>query len=341
MMRAIVQKKYGSIEGLEIQQVVRPVPAQDEVLVRVYAASLHPDIWHVVTGKPYVLRLMGAGLLKPKNMIPGTDMAGVVESVGSSVAKFKSGDAVFGETIKAHQWTNGGALAEYVCVKEEWLAHKPENVSFAQAASVPSSGFIALQNLRDIDRLQPGKHVLVNGAGGGVGSLAVQIAKAHGAIVTAVDYGNKSNLLSSLGVDYFIDCNIENYTQSDNRYDLIFDIPGNYPPSVCKKVLKDNGKYILIGHQNFGQSGKQVLGLIPDFIKIMRLARTESQFKASQKHMPDRKETLRELSRLLESGKLNPPIDSCYPLEQIKSAFRHMMEEQIFGKVMIQLVENK
>src|SRR5215212_12238166 len=248
-MKAIVQHRYGPpAEVLELGDVDEPVVEDDEVLVRVHAASVHPDVWHVVRGLPYVLRLMGAGLLKPKNTVPGTDVAGHVESVGKNVTRFRAGDEVFGETITGYQWTNGGAYAEYVSVPEDSLALKPANITFEQAAAVPTSGLITLQNLPDEERLQPGQSVLVNGAGGGVGALAVQIAKAYGANVTGVDDTEKLEMVRSLGADRIIDYTQEDFTQSDERYDLIFDIPGNHPFSACRRVLNPDGKYILIGH---------------------------------------------------------------------------------------------
>jgi len=170
-MKAIVQEEYGSLDALKVQEVEKPAPGGDEVLVRVRAASVHPDVWHVVCGRPYVLRLMGAGFFKPKNPIPGTDMAGVVEAVGKNVTQFQPGDEVFGETIGVMQWINGGAFAEYVTVAEECLALKPANITFEQAASVPTSGYIALLNLGEARQVGPGQEVLVNGAGGGVGAL--------------------------------------------------------------------------------------------------------------------------------------------------------------------------
>lgn len=198
-MKAVIQTRYGSPDLLEVREVDVPRIGDREVLVRVHAASLHPDVWHVVTGRPYVLRLMGAGLLKPRNPIPGTDMAGVVEGVGPGATRFQPGDAVFGETIPAMQWVNGGAFAEYVSVQEDLLAVKPDNVSFAQAASVPSSGFIVLLNLRGLEQRAPAGRALINGAGGGVGTLALQLLKAHGAHVTAVDSAARLAMLRSLG----------------------------------------------------------------------------------------------------------------------------------------------
>ena len=226
-MKAIVQEKYGSpSEVLEHREFDKPEVKDDEVLVRVHVASVHPDVWHIVRGLPYVLRLMGAGLLKPKNTVPGTDVAGHVESIGKNVTQFQQGDEMFGETIKGYQWTNGGAYAEYASVPEVALVPKPANVTFEQAAAVPTSGLIVLQNLPNEERLQPGQSVLVNGAGGGVGALAVQIAKAYGASVTGVDDTKKLEMIRSLGADQIIDYTQEDFTQSGERYDLIFDIPG-------------------------------------------------------------------------------------------------------------------
>src|SRR5680860_1243746 len=188
-MRAVVQDRYGSADVLQVRDVDTPVVGDDEVLVRVRAASVHPDVWHVVSGRPYVLRLMGSGLRRPRNRVPGTDVAGQVEVVGRNVTRLRPGDEVFGETVSGYQWHNGGAFAEYVAVPERALAPKPRNVSFEQAAAVPTSGL----------------HALVNGAGGGVGAFAVQLAKAVGATVTGVDAAGKLDLLRSLGADHVID----------------------------------------------------------------------------------------------------------------------------------------
>jgi len=231
-MKAIVQEKYGSPDDLELREVAKPVPGDGEVLVRVRAASLHPDVWHVVTGRPYVLRLMGAGFSKPKPPIPGTDMAGIVESVGKSVTRFRPGDPIFGETIDKMQWIYGGAFAEYVSVSQDLLALKPDNVTFEQATSVPTSGFITLQNLRGLRQWSEGKNVLINGAGGGVGTLAMQIMKAYKAHVTAVDCTGKLDMLRSLGADEVIDYTREDFSKRGIRYDLIVDIPGHRPFSA-------------------------------------------------------------------------------------------------------------
>lgn len=339
-MKAIVQERYGSPDDLELRDVDRPMVGDDEVLVRVRAASLHPDVWHVISGWPWVLRLMGSGLSKPKNPIPGTDMAGIVESVGKAVTRFRQGDEVFGETIRGHQWTNGGAFAEYVSVPEEWLALKPDNVTFGQAASVPTSGFIALLNLRSGRLVRPGLRVLVNGAGGGVGALALQIAKAYGAHVTAVDSTRKLDMLGSLGADEVIDYTEEDFTRRGVRYDLIFDVPGNYSISACRKALEPDGKYVLIGHEGFGASGKRFFGLIPRFLKLVFVSFFVEQLRLGRSSIPSRKDAMAILRELLAAGKVTPIIDSTYPLNETPEALRHMMENDPVGKVIITVSED-
>jgi NADPH:quinone reductase-like Zn-dependent oxidoreductase len=337
-MQAILQKRYGSPDRLEMRNAELPPVRDDEVRVRVRAASVHPDIWHVVSGRPYVLRLMGAGLFKPKNPIPGTDMAGVVEAVGRNVERFRPGDAVFGETITTHQWVHGGAFAEFVSVRADWLAIKPDTITFEQAAAVPSSGFIALQNLRDASRLQPGKKVLINGAGGGVGSLALQIVKARGAHVTAVDSTSKLDLLRSLGADAVIDYTQEDFTRQGLRYDLIFDVPGNHPFSACRRALEPDGRYVLIGHEGFGASGRRVFGLIPHFFRLMFLSRFVKQLRGPGSALPGRPEAMATLRELLAAGNITPVIDSTYPLREAGTALRHMMEDELRGKVIITML---
>jgi NADPH:quinone reductase-like Zn-dependent oxidoreductase len=334
-MKAIVQAKYGSPDDLELREVAEPVAGDDEVLVRVRAASVHPDVWHVVSGRPYVVRLMGPGLFKPKKPIPGTDMAGIVESVGKSVTRLRPGDPVFGETIVTNQWLNGGAFAEYVSVPQELLALKPENITFEQAASVPTSGFIALLNLRGGTLIRPGQRVLVNGAGGGVGSLALQIAKANGAHVTAVDSTSKLNMLRSLGADEVVDYTQEDFTRRGVRYDFIFDVPGNHPFSACTRALKSDGRYVLIGYDNFGASGKRFLGNIPHFFKLIFLSLFVKQLRLGRSSIPGRKDAMAVLRELLEAGKITPIIDRTYPLSEVQEAFRRMIQDEPQGRVII------
>lgn len=334
-MKAVVQDRYGSPDELEFREHARPVPGDDAVLVRVQAASLHPDVWHVVTGQPYVLRLMGSGFARPRNPIPGTDMAGIVESVGRNVTRFGPGDPVFGETVMVQQWSNGGTFAEYVSAHQDLLARKPDHVTFEQAASVPSSGIIVLQNLRGLTRWQPGRKVLVNGAGGGVGTLALQMMKAHGAHVTVVDSKSKLKMLRSLGADEVVDYRQEDFTERGGRYDLIFDIPVNRPFSACRRALKTDGRYVPIGHGGFGASGKRILGVLPHFVKLMALSRFVKQLRGPALPVPTKKEAMALLGKFLEDGTITPMIDSTFPLSQFRQAFRRMMEDETRGKVIL------
>lgn len=340
-MKAVVQTRYGSPAHLEVREVARPGVGEGEVLVRVRAASLHPDVWHVVVGRPYVLRLMGAGFLRPKEAIPGTDMAGVVEAVGEGATRFRPGDAVFGETRRSNQWTNGGAFAEYVSVREEWLAAKPDTVTFEEAASVPTSGYIALLNLRGARRLRPGSKALVNGAGGGVGALALQILKARGAHVTAVDVPGKLPLLRALGADEVLDTTRDDFTRREARYAFVFDVPGNHPLSACRRALEPDGTYVLIGHEGYGAAGKPVLGLFPRFLGLIVRSLFVEQLRQGRSGVPDRSEAMAELRELLEAGEITPVVDRAYPLGEVHEAFRHMIEDELRGKVVLTVGEGE
>ncbi len=335
-MKAIIQNAYGPAdEVLRLAEVNKPTPAPDEVLVRVRAASVHADVWHTVTGFPYVLRLMAAGLGKPKNPIPGIDMAGIVEEAGSDVTQFRPGDAVFGETHRGIQWVNGGAYAEYVAVPAEILALKPANVTFEQAASVPTSGMIALQNLQSVGLPQPGQAVLVNGAGGGVGSIALQLAKAYGATVTAVDSADKFELLRWLGADHLIDYRQEDFTQGSELYDLIFDVASNLRFSDCTRVLTPTGKYLVIGHDQYGTQGRRIFGSIPKMFRLM--ARTpftdhlpDANFATADKH-----DLMAALSEFLEAGKITPVIDRTFALSEAPAAIGYLVEGRAQGRIVI------
>lgn len=334
IMRAVVQDAYGSPDVLKIQEIDRPAVKDDEVLVRVHAASVHPDVWHVVSGRPYVPRLMGAGLLRPKIRVPGTDMAGRVESVGKNVTRFQAGDEVFGEALWGNQWRNGGAFAEYVSVSQDALALKPGNVTFEQAAAVPTSGLIALRNLQE-GRSGPGRSVLVNGAAGGVGAFAVQLAKAYGAKVTGVDHHTKLDLVRSLGADRVIDYTREDFTRNGERYDLIFDIPGNHSFADCRRALMPEGAYVLIGHDRFGDVGGRRLGSLPHFFKLMALSPFRSQLSTPSSSMPSRKDSMAVLREFLETGRLTPVVDRTYSLEEVPEAIRYLAGGEARGKVVI------
>ena len=334
-MKAIVQDRYGSVDVLRLAEVDKPVVAADEVLVRVHAASVHADVWHVVNGFPYVLRLMGSGLSKPKNPIPGTDMAGIVEAVGTNVTQFKPGDEVFGESRRGIQWINGGTYAEYVSAPEDILALKPANITFEQAASVPTSGMIALHNLQSVGLPKPGQKVLVNGAGGGVGTIAVQLAKAYGADVTAVDSAEKLDMLRSLGADHGIDYTRQDFTRGGERYDLIFDVASNLRFSDCKRVLTPTGKYLVIGHDHYGTQGHRILGSLPQLFKLVALAPFTNHLPDANFSMPNQKELMAVLKEFLEAGKITPVVDRTYPLSEVPEAIRYLMDGRVQGKVVV------
>jgi NADPH:quinone reductase-like Zn-dependent oxidoreductase len=333
-MKAVVQDRYGSPDRLELRELDPPAVDADEVLVRVRAASVHPDVWHVVSGRPYVLRLMGSGLLRPKTRIPGTDVAGLVESTGKDVTRFSPGEEVFGETLRGNQWRNGGAFAEFVAVPQDSLAVKPGNVTFEQAAAVPTSGLIALQNLRD-GRLRPGHDVLVNGAGGGVGSLAVQLAKAFGATVTGVDHPSKLDMVRSVGADRVLDYTRDDFTRRGERYDLIFDVPGNHSYADSRRALAPDGTYVLIGHDHFGVAGRRWLGSLPRFVGLMARAPFSKHLPSPSRSTPSKKDSMEVLREYLETGALTPVVDRTFPLGEVADAIRYLACGATGGKVVI------
>jgi NADPH:quinone reductase-like Zn-dependent oxidoreductase len=336
MMRAVVQTGYGKpSEVLEVRELDRPPVGDGQVLVRVRAASVHPDVWHVVMGLPRVLRMMGSGLRRPRDVVPGTDMAGQVESVGSRVTRFGPGDEVFGETIRGMQWRNGGAYAEYVVVDEDALALKPSNVTFEQAATVPTSGLITLQNLPDLGRRPGGQRVLVNGAGGGVGAMAVQLARSSGAHVAAVDHTRKLDLLRTLGADRIVDYTTDDVTRGQERYDLVFDVVGNHPFSAYRRVLATDGTYVLIGHDQFGTQGRRWLGSIPKMFSLMARSTVEPRLPRPTFEAPNRRRSMTRLHDLLEDGSLTPIVARTFPLEQVPDAIAFLASGRASGRVVI------
>ena len=333
-MKAIVQNGYGSADVLQLRDIDEPAVGDDEVLVRVRATSVHPDVWHAMKGVPFVLRIMGSGLRRPKNPVPGTDLAGIVESVGGNVTRFHAGDEVFGQSVGANLWGNGGTYAEYAAVPETRLQRKPANLTFEQAASVLTSGPIAVQGIRDEGRILPGQKVFFNGAGGGVGTIAVQLAKASGADVTGVDVSGKLDMLRSIGADRVVDYTQEDFTRSGERYDLILDIAGNHPWSDLKRALTPDGTYVLIGHDQYGGSGHRWFGSLGRFFKLMVIAPFVSHLHPFRgaKDPGDRLVVLKEL---IEAGKITPVIDRTFPLSEVPEAIRYLESGQAQGKVVI------
>ena len=329
-MRAIVQDSYGALDELALREVERPTPAEDEVLIRVRAASVHPDVWHVVAGRPAVLRLMGSGVRRPKVRVPGTDVAGVVASVGGAVTRFRPGDEVFAETIRGVQWRNGGAFAEYATAPEVGVALKPSRVSFEEAAAVPTAGLIALNNLPE-RRVPPGHRVLVNGAAGGVGAIAVQLAKAYGAHVTGVDHARKLAMVSALGADRVIDYTSEDYTRGSDQWDLIFDVPGNHSFEANRQALVPGGAYVLIGHDAFGATGHHWLGSIPRILGLVVRSAVVPELRGGSFASPDKRALMATLTQLLEAGKLRIVVDRTFPLSQASEALRYLASGQASG----------
>lgn len=323
-MKAIVYCDYG-IANLKLEEIEKPIATDDQILVRVRAASVNPYDWHFVEGTPYVMRAMGVGLRKPKDTRLGVDFAGTVEAVGKNVTQFKPGDEVFGG--------RGGAFAEYVCPRAtRAVALKPANVTFEQAASVNIAGITALQALRDKGKVQPGQRVLINGASGGVGTFAVQIAKSLGADVTGVCSTRNVDLVKSLGADHVIDYTKEDFTKGAERYDVMLDNVGNRTLSQCRSVLMPKGKYVLIGGGGANEQG--FLGGLAKALWAAVFAKFVDQQMGMM--MADANHNdLAILADMMQSGKLKAVIDRTYKLDQVPDAIRYVEQGHARGKVII------
>ena len=324
-MKAVVYTSYGPPDVLEIRDIKKPVPGDDQVLVKVRATSVNPYDWHFIRGTPYVMRAMMVGLRKPKDPRLGVDYAGTVEAVGKNVTQFKPGDEVFGG--------RGGAFAEYICARaDRAITLKPPNISFEQAAGVPLAGSTALQGLRDGGHVRPGQKVLINGASGGVGTFAVQIAKSLGADVTGVCSTRNLDLVRSLGANHVIDYTKEDVMKGDQRYDVILDNVGTQPLSGFRRVLTPKGNYVMIGGGGL-DDGKWVGPMVRP-IKAMLMSPFIDQkmgfFMAKQD-----KSDLKILADLMQSGKVTPVIDRTYRLSQIADAVRYLEEGHARGKVVV------
>lgn len=334
-MRAIVQDRYGAPEDLEPRDVPAPTAGRGEVLVRVRAASLHADVWHTVAGEPYVLRVMGAGLRRPRHPIPGIDLAGVVEAVGAGASRFRSGDEVFGEIVSGNQWRNGGAFAEYAAVREDRLEPKPAGLSFEEAAAVPTSAMIALRALRHEGRVGAGDRVLVNGAGGGLGIFAVQISKAAGAEVTGVDDGAKLDVVRSAGADAVIDFRREDVTRRQERFDVILDVASTLVYPACRGILTPRGRYVLIGHDHYGATGHRWFGSLGTFARLLLRTPFTPHLPSPAFSPEDAEPPMATLSRMIADGAIRPVIDRTFPLEEVPAALRHLMGGGVTGKIVI------
>jgi NADPH:quinone reductase-like Zn-dependent oxidoreductase len=321
-VKAIVQDTYGSADVLELGDVDTPLIGDDDVLVQVRAAGVDQGVWHVMAGLPYPIRLAGYGLRAPKTPVPGMDVAGVVEAVGRDVTRFQPGDEVFGIAK--------GAYAEYARAPESKLAPKPANLTFEQAAVVAVSGLPALQGLRDHGKLRPGQTVLIIGASGGVGTYAVQLAKAFGAQVTGVCSTTKMDMVRSIGADHVIDYTRDDFAEGEQRYDVILDIGGNSSLSRLRRALAPKGTLVIAG----GETDGRWLGGTDRQLRALLLSRFVAQklgtFVSKENH-----EDMIVLKELIEAGKVTPVIDRTYPLNEVPEAIRYMREGRARGKVVI------
>jgi NADPH:quinone reductase-like Zn-dependent oxidoreductase len=312
-MKAIVYERYGSPDVLELRDVEKPTVTDDGVLVRIRAASANPYDWHFMRGKPLFARAM-FGWSKPKSHAFGADLAGEVEAVGKSVTRFRPGDSVFGE--------GAGAFAEYACVPERWLAKKPANLTFEQAAAVPMAGVTALQGLRDSGKIQAGQKVLILGASGGVGTFAVQITKSFGAEVTGVCSTKNVEMVRSIGADHIVDYTREDFTRSGARYDLLLDTIGNRSLRECRRVLAPKAVYVHVG----GRMARVLaLPIVSPFVS-QNLVQLIAKRNAAD---------LEILKGLIEAGKITPVIDRTYPLSEVPAAIRYLETGHARGKIVI------
>lgn len=323
-MKAIVRDVYGSVDVLEFRDIEPPTVKDDEVLIRVHAAGVDRGVWHIMRGLPYPLRAAGFGLRAPKVPAIGGDVAGVVEAVGTGVTKFQPGDEVFG--------FGKGSYAEFAIAPEDKLASKPANLTFEQAAAVPVSGLTALQAVRDRGKVGPGQKVLIIGASGGVGTYAVQIAKSLGAEVTGVSSTTKVDLVRSLGADHVIDYTRDDFSESEERFDVIIDIGGNSPLSRLRRALTPKGTLVITGGETDGRwlggSDRQIRALMLSVVVGQKLG----TFVCSENA-----EDLNALKELIEAGKVTPAIDRIYPLSEAPKAIRYLEEGHARGKLVISL----
>jgi NADPH:quinone reductase-like Zn-dependent oxidoreductase len=323
-MKAIVQDVYGTSDVLGLRDIAKPVPGDGEVLIRVRAAGVDQGVWHLMTGRPYLVRLFGFGLKKPKVPVRGREVAGVVESVGAGVTRFQPGDEVFG--------TCEGSFAEYVCAKESLLASKPANLTFEETAAAPISAGTALQAVRDAGQVTAGQKVLVIGAGGGVGSFAVQIANDSGAEVTGVCSTRKVELVRSLGADHIIDYTRDDFSRAGVLYDVIIDTAGNRPLSVLKRALTPQGTLVIVG----GEGGGNITGGFERSMAAPLFSLFSGQkFKglvAKENH-----QDLEALTALFEAGRVKPVVEKIYPLAEAPAAIAYLHDGRVRGKVVVRV----
>jgi len=318
-MRAVVYDRYGPPEVLRLEELERPTPGEGEVLLKVESVSLNLSDWECLTGTPFYVRIFG--LFRPRHRILGSDIAGRVEALGNGVTEFAAGDAVFGDALGTF-----GGFAEYACVPASILMEKPEGLSFDEVATVPQASIIALQGLRIAGELQAGQKVLINGAGGGSGMFAIQIAKMHGAEVTAVDSGEKLDHMRALGADHVIDYRQVDFTQTGEQYDLVLDLVGTRSPFAHRRALRKGGTYAMVGGTMSALFQTLILGPV-----VGRLSGTRLRVLGAQA----RKEDFATILDWMVNGKLEPTIDRRFPLEQAADAVRFHGEGHARGKVLV------
>jgi NADPH:quinone reductase-like Zn-dependent oxidoreductase len=322
-MKAVVRDAYGSVDVLRLGEVDRPVAGEGEVLLHVHAAGVDQGVWHLMTGTPYAMRLAGFGLRAPKNPLLGYDVAGCVEAVGAQVAGFRPGEEVFG--------TCRGSFAEYAAARADRIVSKPADLSFEQAAAVPISGYAALQAVRDHGSVRAGQRVLIIGAGGGVGTFAVQLAKAYGGEVTGVCSTAKTELVRSIGADHVIDYTRDEFADGRNRYDVILDIAGNRSLSQLRRALTPRGTLVIVGAEDAG-----------NWLGVRRQLRAAALSPFIRQKLgtfisKERKQDLEELRKLLEAGTLTPVIDKTFPLNDVPEAIRYLRDGRARGKIVISI----
>lgn len=326
-MKAMVCPKYGSPDVLQLQEVEKPTPKDDELLVEIHAASANALDWHTMRGEPFMSRLMGTGLLAPKNKILGADIAGRVESVGRNVTRFQPGDAVFGDTY----WCGFGGFAQYVSVPEYALAPKPANLTFEEAASAPQGMITALHSLRDQGQLRPGQKVLINGAAGAVGTFSVQVAKWLRSEVTAVCSTRNVDMVRALGADHVIDYSQEDFTQNGERYDLIVDNAASRSLSEYQRALAPGGSYVMVGY---------TFSLLLQVLLLGSWRAKRNDVSIGLLNPTENRKDLDEVRAILESGAVVPVIDKQYPLSRLPDAIRYLEEGHARGKVVITVAHN-
>jgi NADPH:quinone reductase-like Zn-dependent oxidoreductase len=319
-MKAIVQDHYGSADVLQLRDIDKPEVGLDDLLLRVHAAGVHIGDWHLMSGEPYLMRIIGFGFRRPKARVRGMDVAGIVEAIGQKVTRFQVGDEVFGNC--------DGAFAEYACARQDMLASKPANLTFEQAAAVPTSAFTALQALRS-GGIQPGQKVLIVGASGGVGLFAVQMAKSFGAEVTGVCSTRKVDMVRSIGADHVIDYTRDDFTRKGPRYDLMLDMGGNRSLSQLRRALTPRGTLVLVG----GEGGDRWIGIGRSLQALVVSPFVSHTLRplSSKPNQPD----LQFLKELIEARKLTPVIDTTYPLSEVPDAIRYLHEGRARGKLVI------